>query len=128
MSQETHKIDASGKILGRLATQVAILLRGKNKPVFLRYKDSGDTVEVFNADKLKFTGKKLKQKIYFRHSGYPGGLTAISLEKKLSKNPAQVLRQAVLGMLPKNKTRAKIIKRLRVYISSEKALDVLTKE
>lgn len=128
MSQETHKIDASGKILGRLATQVAILLRGKNKPVFLRHKDSGDTVEVFNADKLKFTGKKLKQKIYFRHSGYPGGLTAISLEKKLSKNPAQVLRQAVLGMLPKNKTRAKIIKRLIVYTSSEKALGVLTKE
>ncbi|MBI4708815.1 MAG: 50S ribosomal protein L13 [Candidatus Portnoybacteria bacterium] len=112
MEQKTHKIDAKDQILGRLAVKVAVLLRGKGKPAFLRYLDAGDRVEVSNIEKIKFTGKKLKQKSYWRHSGYPGGLKEESLEKVFEKDPAKVLRQAVLGMLPKNRTRAKIIKRL----------------
>lgn len=114
MERTIHKIDASGQILGRLATQVAVLLRGKGKPSFLRYIDSGDFVEVVNAQKIKVTGKKMKQKIYYTHSLYPGGLKTISLEKKFDKNPALVLRQAVYGMLPKNRTRNKIIRRLKI--------------
>jgi len=115
MEQKIHKIDASSKILGRLATEVAVLLRGKQKAGFLRHIDSGDAVRVFNVEKLKFSGKKLNQKIYYKHSGYPGGLRREKLVDKFVKDPAGVLRQAVLGMLPKNKTRAKIIKRLRIF-------------
>lgn len=112
MEKNIYKIDASGKILGRLAAEIAVLLRGKNKPDFQRHLDGGAAVEVANAGKLKFSGKKMKQKIYYKHSGYLGGLKAEALEVKFKKNPAEVLRRAVLGMLPKNKTRAKIIKRL----------------
>ena len=110
-----HKVDASGKSLGRLAAQIAVLLRGKGKAVFVRHIDMGDQVEVYNAKNLKFTGKKLEQKIYYKHSGYPGGLTKKSLGEKFEKDPSWVLRQAVLGMLPKNKTRSKTIKRLKIY-------------
>ncbi len=113
LERKIHKIDAAGKILGRLAVQIAVLLRGKQKAAFLRYIDSGDTVEVSNSDKIKFTGKKLKQKIYWRHSGYPGGVRKQTLEEKIKKEPEKVLLQAVYGMLPKNKTRDKIIKRLK---------------
>lgn len=114
METKTHEIDASGKILGRLAAEVAVLLRGKQKAGFLRHIDAGDSVEVFNVEKLKFSGKKLRQKIYYKHSGYLGGLHQEKLEDKFKKSPAQVFRLAVLGMLPKNKTRAKIIKRLKI--------------
>jgi len=114
METKIHKIDATGKILGRLATEVAVLLRGKGEPTFLKHVDSGDIVEVSGAGKLKFSGKKLRQKIYYKHSGYPGGLRKETLEKKFAKNPAEVLRLAVLGMLPKNKTRAKVIRRLKI--------------
>lgn len=110
----TYQIDATGKILGRLAAEIAVILRGKAKPGFLRYIDSGDAVEVANVEKIKFTGKKSQQKIYFKHSGYPGGLRAQKLEDKFKKDPASVLRQAVYGMLPKNRTRDKIIKRLKI--------------
>ena len=110
-----HKIDATEQKLGRLAAQVAVLLRGKGKPAFLRYIDAGDEVQVFNIKNLKFTGKKLEQKIYYKHSGYPGGLRKRTLEEAFKKDPKNVLRQAVLGMLPKNRTRAKIIKRLKIY-------------
>jgi len=110
-----HKIDASGKILGRLAAQIAVLLRGKGKAVFLRHMDMGDQVEVYNAKNLKFTGKKSEQKIYYKHSGYPGGLRKKSLGEKFKKDSCWVLRQAVLGMLPKNKTRSKTIKKLKIY-------------
>lgn len=110
-----HKIDATGQKLGRLAAQVAVLLRGKGKPAFLRHLDMGDEVQVFNIQNLKFTGKKLQQKIYYKHSGYPGGLTKKTLEEGFKKDPKNVLRRAVLGMLPKNRTRAKIIKRLKIY-------------
>ncbi len=114
MSKMNYKIDASGKVLGRLAAEIAVFLRGKNQAGFLRYIDSGNIVEVENVKNLKFTGKKPLQKIYFRHSGFPGGLRAQKLEDKFKKDPSDVLRQAVYGMLPKNRTRAKVIKRLKI--------------
>jgi len=115
MKGKTYKIDASGKVLGRLAAEIAVLLRGKGNPSFLRYVDGGNSVEVENAKDIKFIGKKLQQKKYFRHSGYPGGLKTQKLEDKFKNDPTSVLRQAVYGMLPKNKTRARIIKRLKIY-------------
>lgn len=113
MQRETHTIDASGKILGRLASEIAILLRGKHKPDFLPYKDMGDFVVVKNIDKIKLTGKKIERKIYYRHSGYLGSLKEIPLKKIFKENPAKILQRAVFGMLPKNKLRAKQIKRLK---------------
>ena len=113
MKRETQTIDATGKVLGRLATEVANLLRGKQKPDFAPYKDSGDFVVVKNVDKLKFTGKKMEQKKYYRHSGYLGGLKEIPLKKLFQKDAAAVLKRAVWGMLPKNKLRSKMIKRLK---------------
>ena len=113
MERKTHTIDASNKVLGRLAVEIALLLRGKQKADFAPYKDIGDIVIVKNVGKLKFTGRKLKQKKYYHHSGYLGGLKEITLEKLFEKNPKEVLRKAVFGMLPKNKLRAKMIKRLK---------------
>lgn len=113
MQRETHTIDASGKILGKLAVEISILLRGKEKPGFAPYKDIGDFVLVKNVDKIKFTGKKMKQKKYYRHSGYLGGLKETPLEKLFQQNPAEVLRKAVWGMLPTNKLRSQQIKRLK---------------
>jgi large subunit ribosomal protein L13 len=111
--RETHTIDATNKTLGRLASQIAVLLRGKQKPDFVPYKDMGDFVLVRNVEKIKITGKKMEQKKYYRHSGYPGGLKEIPLKTLFKKNPAEVLRKAVLGMLPKNKLRKKQINRLK---------------
>lgn len=108
-------IDAEGKILGRLATEVAILLQGKRNPGFVKFLDSGDYVIVINADKLKVTGKKLDQKKYYSHSGYPGGLKDKTLKELLEKNPEEVLRSAVRGMIPKNKLGRAICKKLKVY-------------
>lgn len=114
IKRETHIIDAQGKSLGRLASEIAILLQGKHKPDFAPHKDIGDFVIVKNFEKVKFTGKKLKKKKYFRHSGYLGGLKEETLEELLKKDPFLVLRKAVLGMLPKNKLRKKMIKRLKL--------------
>ncbi|MCK4781948.1 50S ribosomal protein L13 [Candidatus Parcubacteria bacterium] len=114
MKRETHTIDATDKILGRLATEVAVLLRGKHKPEFVPYKDIGDFVIIKNASQIKFTGKKMKQKIYYQHSGYLGSLKEISLEKLFEKDPAEVFKKAVWGMLPKNKLRPEQIKRLKI--------------
>jgi len=113
---EWHVIDASGEVLGKLATQVASLLMGKHKPIFSRNLDTGDFVIVINADKVRVTGSKAKQKVYYRHSGYPGGLKSISLEKMMVPNPAQVVEHAVKGMLPHNRLAAKMMKKLRVYV------------
>jgi len=113
MERKIHIIDAKGKILGRLASQIAILLRGKHKRNFDPSKDMGDVVIVKNVDKIKFTGKKLKKKKYYWHSGYPGGLKERTLEEMFKKDPKWVLREAVLGMLPKNRLRKKMIKRLK---------------
>lgn len=111
--QETQTIDATDKILGRLASRIAILLRGKHKPDFLPYLDRGDFVIVKNVDKLKFSGKKFEQKKYFSHSGYLGGEKFTPLKTIFQKNPSEVLKRAVFGMLPKNKLRDKMIKRLK---------------
>jgi len=116
IEREWHVIDASGKILGRLATQVASLLMGKHKPTFSRNLDTGDFVIVTNADKIRVTGNKAKQKLYYRHSGYPGGLKSISLEKMMQTNPTRVIEHAVKGMLPHNRLGASMLKKLRVYV------------
>lgn len=113
MERKTHTIDATNKVLGRLATEVAILLRGKHKPDFAPYKEMGDFVMIKNVDKIKFTGKKMEQKKYYRHSGYLGGLKTTPLKKLFERNPGEVLRKAVWGMLPKNRLRAKQIQRLK---------------
>jgi len=113
MQRETHTIDATGKVLGRLAAEIAVLLRGKHKSDFAPYKDIGDIIIVKNVAQLRFTGKKMEQKKYYRHSGYLGGLKEISLKELFAKNPAEVFKKAVFGMLPSNKLRAKMIKRLK---------------
>jgi len=115
IKRQWHVIDASGKVLGRLATQAAGLLMGKHKPLFSPNLDSGDFVVIINADKVRVTSNKAGQKLYYRHSGYPGGLKSISLEKTLQTNPTQVIEHAVKGMLPHNRLRAKMMKKLRVY-------------
>ncbi|MFC2041598.1 50S ribosomal protein L13 [Chloroflexota bacterium] len=116
IEREWHVIDASGKVLGRLATEVAGLLMGKHKPTFCRHLDMGDFVVVINAEKVSVTGNKAKQKLYYRHSGYPGGLKSISLEKMMQTHPTRVIEQAVKGMLPHNRLEAKMMKKLRVYV------------
>lgn len=110
-----HLVDADGKILGRLATRVAILLRGKSKPIFAPHQDTGDFVVVINAKKVSLTGKKWKEKIYTHHSGYPGGLKQASAEKIAQKKPERLITMAVQGMLPKTKLGKKLIKKLKVY-------------
>ena len=110
-----HLVDADGRTLGRLATRVAILLRGKNKPIFAPHQDTGDFVVVINAKKVALTGKKWKEKIYVHHSGYPGGLKEASAEKIRDKKPERLITMAVQGMLPKTKLGKKLIKKLKVY-------------
>jgi len=112
-------VDASGQVLGRLATRVARLLIGKDKPTFTPFMDAGDHVIVVNAEKIRLTGNKIDQKVYRRHSGYPGGLKEIPVRVLMQRRPEEVVREAVLGMLPKNKLRARRAKKLRVYAGSE---------
>lgn len=112
MKRETHTIDATNKVLGRLASEISILLRGKNKADFAPHKDTGDFVVVKNVNAIRLTGKKLEKKKYYRHTGYLGGLKEIPLKRIFKENPALVLRKAVFGMLPKNKLRSRQIKRL----------------
>lgn len=114
IKRENHIIDATDQVLGRLATQVAVLLRGKNKVGFAPYKDMGDFVTVKNVDKLKFTGKKFENKIYYHHTLYLGGLKKITpKELAIKKGHSEIFRKAIMGMLTKNKLRARQIKRLR---------------
>jgi large subunit ribosomal protein L13 len=108
-------VDAKDQVLGRLATKVARLLIGKDKPSFTPYLDSGDHVVVINADQIKMTGNKIEQKMYYSHSGYPGGLKEVPAKRVRQAKPEWVVREAVLGMLPKNKLRARRAKKLRVY-------------
>lgn len=108
------KIDATNKILGRLASEIAVILRGKNKADFQPHLDQGDAVEVINTDKMKVTGKKMDKKIYYKHSGYIGHLKKTPLKVLFQKDSREVLKKAVYGMLPKNKLRAKMIKRLKL--------------
>lgn len=114
IKRENHIIDATDKVLGRLATQVAVLLRGKHKIGFANHKDIGDFVIIKNVDKLKLTGKKFKNKVYYHHSLYPGGLKEATMKEVVAKKGySEVFRKAVLGMLTKNKLRARQIKRLK---------------
>jgi large subunit ribosomal protein L13 len=108
-------IDATNQVLGRLATKVARMLIGKDKPTFTPYLDSGDHVVVINADKMRLTGDKVEQKVYYSHSGYPGGLKAVPAKRVRENKPDWMIREAVLGMLPKNKLRARRAKKLRIY-------------
>lgn len=110
-----YVIDAEGEVLGRLATRIATVLRGKHKPRFTPHVDTGDHVIVINASKVRLTGQKLDQKHYYRYSGYPGGLDARSARNVLEHQPERVIRQAVHGMLPKNKLSRRVIKKLKVY-------------
>lgn len=108
-------VNAEGKVLGRLAGRIAHILRGKHKPYFSPHIDCGDFVVVTNVEKIYLTGKKLENKLYYRHSGYPGGLKIIPLKALLAKKPEEVLRLAVRGMLPKNKLGRKVLKKLKIY-------------
>jgi large subunit ribosomal protein L13 len=110
-----HVIDATGQTLGRLATQVAMLLMGKHKPTYAPHLDMGDFVIVVNAEKIRVTGKKLEDKIYYRHTGYVGGLKETPLEELLARKPRQVLELAVRGMLPRNKLSRHLLGHLKVY-------------
>ncbi|MFC1566976.1 50S ribosomal protein L13 [bacterium] len=112
-------IDAEGKVLGRLATRIADILRGKKKPIFTPHVDTGDFVIVLNADKIRLTGKKLEQKFAFRHTGYPGGVKLTRYDKLMSEKPEKAVQLAVSGMLPKNKLRAKFLKKLHIYKGTE---------
>lgn len=108
------EIDASGKAVGRVATQVAMALRGKNKPGFAPHLDHGDAVTILNAGKVKFTGRKLVQKDYYHHTMHPGGIKRTPMQKVFTQNPTTVMRKAVNGMLPKNKLRKEMLKRLTI--------------
>ncbi len=114
-----HLIDAKDQVLGRTATQIAALLMGKNKPYFTRRLDCGDYVVVVNAANIRLTGRKADQKVYQRYSGYPGGRKEVSFKKMIVKQPSKVIRHAVMGMLPKNKLRDKMITRLYVFAGEE---------
>jgi large subunit ribosomal protein L13 len=110
-----HVLDASGKTLGKLATEVAKLLMGKHKPTFAPYLDTGDFVIVLNATKVRVTGKKPKQKTYYRHTGYPGGIKAETYEELMATHPTRVIEHAVKGMLPHNRLGRAMFKKLKVY-------------
>ncbi len=122
-SEEVKKnwylVNADGEILGRLAAKIATILRGKNKPIFTPHVDTGDFVVVVNAEKVRLTGKKLSQKKYASHSGYPGGLRVFNAKTMLDRKPEEVIRLAVRGMLPKNILGRKLMKKLKVYRGHE---------
>ncbi len=114
-SREWYVVDATDMVLGRLATQVAMRLRGKHKPTFTPHVDTGDFIIVVNAEKIKLTGRKWDQKAYYRHSGYPGGITETTADVMREKYPERMIFAAVRGMLPKNRLGRKMIKKLKVY-------------
>jgi large subunit ribosomal protein L13 len=115
IERQWHLIDAADKTLGRMSTQIARLLTGKHKPMFTPNQDTGDFVVVINAEKVRVTGNKARQKTYYRHSGYPGGLKSLTFEKMMQTNPTRIIEHAVNGMLPHTKLGARMRKRLRVY-------------
>jgi len=112
-------VDLDDKVLGRAATKIAMVLRGKHKPIYTPSVDTGDFVIVLNADKVRLTGNKLSKKMYYRHSGYPGGLTEMTAEKLMERKPEELIRKAVKGMLPKNKLGRQMFKKLKVYTGSD---------
>lgn len=110
-----HLIDAEGKTLGRLSSEIAVLLQGKHKPIYVPYLNTGDYVIVVNAEKVRVTGKKLDQKVYYRHSGYPGGLKEQTLSRLMERTPTRAIKYAVKGMLPKNSMGRRMLSRLKLY-------------
>jgi large subunit ribosomal protein L13 len=115
IEREWYLVDADGQTLGRLASRIAPILKGKHKPTYTPYLDCGDFVIIVNAEKVRVTGRKLDQVFHHHHSGYPGGLRSVSLREQLGKHPERVLQAAVRGMLPKNKLGRRMIKKLKVY-------------
>ena len=115
ITRQWHVVDASGVVLGRLASQVAVLLRGKHKPIFAPHVDTGDFVIIINADKVELSGNKLERKMAYRHSGYPGGLRSVSYAELMEKHPERAVEKAVRGMLPKNSLGRKTLRKLKVY-------------
>jgi len=112
-------VDLEGKVLGRAATEIARVLRGKHKPIYTPSVDAGDFVIVLNADKIKLTGNKMADKVYYNHTGYPGGIRSINAEKLLAKKPEELIKKAVRGMLPKNKLGRQMIKKLKIYSGAD---------
>lgn len=119
ITRKWYIVDAQGKTLGRLATRVATILKGKHKPEYSPHMDVGDFVVIINADKIHVTGRKMDQKIYYRHSGYPGGLSEITLRNQLVRYPTRAVELAVRGMLPKNRLGRKMLRKLKIYASPE---------
>lgn len=119
IDRKWYVIDAEGKVLGRLATEIATILSGKNKPIYTPHVDTGDFVIVINADKIKLTGKKLEQKSYVYHTGHPGGLKEVPYKRLIVEKPEKIVELAVKGMLPKNSLGRKMIKKLKVYAGAE---------
>lgn len=119
VDRKWYVVDAKDQVLGRLAAQVARVIRGKHKPVFTPNTDTGDFVIILNADKIKMTGKRELQKQYFRHSGYPGGVKFTTFQEAKDKKPEFIIENAVKGMLPKNRLGRKLIKKLKVYTGEE---------
>jgi large subunit ribosomal protein L13 len=119
VQHQWYLVDAEGKVLGRLATELAKILRGKNKPIYTPHVDTGDFVIVVNAGKVVLTGKKMKDKIYYHHTGHPGGIKEMTAEKLLAKKPTEMIRIAVKGMLPKTSLGRQMIRKLKVYAGAK---------
>lgn len=115
VERQWYVVDADGQTLGRLASEVAKILKGKHKPIYAPNLDTGDYVIVINAEKIQVTGQKMDQKMYYHHSGYPGGLTGVTLREQMSKHPTRVIRSAVRGMLPHNRLGRAMLGKLKVY-------------
>jgi large subunit ribosomal protein L13 len=115
LDYQWYLVNAEGKVLGRLATELVKILKGKNKPTYTPHLDTGDFVIVINAGKVTLTGKKMKDKIYYHHTGYPGGIKEMNAEKLLAKKPTEMIRMAVKGMLPKNSLGRQMIRKLKIY-------------
>ena len=128
IQRDWHLIDLKKKVLGRAATEIATMLIGKNKPYFTSHLDCGDYVVAINAQKVKVTGKKRKQKMYYRHSGYPGGFKELRFEQVIDKNPKKVVELAVRGMLPKNKLRDRRMRRIKVFDGEKHPYENVIKE
>jgi large subunit ribosomal protein L13 len=119
VEREWYVVDAEGQTLGRLASRIASVLRGKHKPQYSPAVDVGDHIIVVNAEKIRVTGRKMEQKMYYRHSGYPGGLTEITLADQLKRHPNRVIHAAVRGMLPRNRLGRSMLKKLKIYAGPE---------
>lgn len=119
IARQWYVVDAEGQVLGRMASDVAYLLKGKHKPNYVPYLDLGDHVVIINAGKIRLTGRKLEKKTYFRHTGYIGGVRWTTLGKRMEKEPAEVIRDAVWGMLPKGPLGRQMIRKLKIYVGSD---------